>query len=190
MLVLRANLLLLCLLGFTWLGLRTTSATAAQPELAPLERAELSLLEDAFAREPSDVRLARQVTERYLAVGHPALAIAAVKAAHPELLEDAVLLHRLASAYEKTGRVRDAFVTSGLALSRCARSLGTHEAVSVSPIPRYLCAEHNYVALDQHREALGRMMRWGVSDPEHDPRARLAYRMAARVVRVEMASAE
>lgn len=190
MLVLRANLLLLSLLGITWLGLRTTSAAVAEPGLGPLERAELSSMEDEFARVPDNVRLARALTERYIDAGHPALAIATVKGAHPELLEDAVLLHQLASAYEKTGRVRDAFDTAGLALSRCARSLGTGDAVASSPIPRYLCAERNYIALDQHREALGRMVRWGVTDPEHDPRALLAYHLAARMARVEMASME
>lgn len=187
MLLVRMNLALVGLLGFVWVCLSTSQAT---PVTADWEGSDLRDLEDAFARAPEDARLARTLTRRYLDTDHPALAIAAVKAAHTELLDDPSLMHHLAEAYEKSGRVRDAFDTAQLALARCGRALGTNDGMSGSPLPKYLCTERTYIALDLHREALVRMVHWGVVDPAHDPRAALAYRIASRTATIEMASVQ
>ena len=51
-------------------------------------------------------------------------------------------------------------------------------------VPTYACNERTLAALDMHRAALGRMVRWGVVDPRVDPRAKRAYDAALRRARM------
>jgi hypothetical protein len=178
----RINLVLMAALGLAWAGLTAAEPVAALDPGAD-ETRHLAILEDAFAQDRSDPVLARELAERYLEIEQPGLAVATIRAADPALLEDPLLAHRLAQAYEKSGRVLDAMATADLALARCARSLGA-AGVSGTPVPRYNCSERHYAVLDMHRTALVHMVQWGVAEPDHDARARVAYDLALRRARV------
>jgi hypothetical protein len=182
----RLNLVLLGALGIVWATLTANEPVAAMDPSDPATT-ELAELEDRFALDRSDVVLARQLSTRYLEIRRPGLAIATLRSASPELLDDPMLAHRLAQAYEESGRMLDAFATADLALARCARSLGTATSSSATPLPRYGCSEREYAVLDVHRNALDHMVRWGVATPTSDVRTRLAYDIALR--RAHVASA-
>jgi hypothetical protein len=167
------------------------SGLARSPEpdmpMAAHQAAPLAALEDAFARNPADRALARRLTEAYLEHDRPGLAVAALRSADAGLLDDPLLVHRLAQAYEASGRVADALATSELALARCARSLGSSRAGSVTPVPRHRCDNGLHAAMEVHRSALAQMVAWNVNDPRRDPRARFAYDLAIRRARVASA---
>ncbi|MBX3251621.1 MAG: tetratricopeptide repeat protein [Myxococcales bacterium] len=171
-----------------FLLLAWSSLTGVQPvsSLPPAsERAQaLAELEDAFAHDPTNVELARGLAETYLELRRPGLAIAVLRAGDPSLIEHPVIAHRLARAYEASGRVLDAFATADLALARCARYLGTGDAPSNTPLPRFACDARQHAALSVHHRALERMVRWGVAVPGSDPRTELAYDLAMRRARV------
>lgn len=183
----RLNLALLGALGLIWASLTASDPVAAMDPMDPATR-ELAELEDRFARDRTDVVLARQLSTRYLEMDRPGLAIATLRAADPSLLEDPILAHRLAQAYEQTGRMLDARATAELALARCARSLGTVDSSTATPLPRFGCSEREYAVLDMHRTALDHMVRWGVARPDADGRAGLAYDLALRRARVASVS--
>jgi hypothetical protein len=150
--------------------------------------AGLSGIEDAFARNPANGDLALRLAEAYLEHERPGLAVAVLRSADPGLLEDPRLAHRLAQAYESSGRLADALATADLALARCGRSLGTTRASAVTPVPRHRCDGSLHAALDIHRTALAHMVAWDVGDPQRDPRVRLAYDLAMRRARIASAS--
>lgn len=182
---LRLNVLVVVVLIVAW-----SSLTATQPvsSLAPSsERARaLASLEDAFAHDPSNVELAKALAETYLDLRRPGLAIAVLRAGDPSLVEHPILAHRLARAYEVSGRVLDAFATADLALARCARYLGTGDAPSNTPLPRFACDAQQHAVLTVHHRALERMVRWGVAVPGSDPRTEVAYDLAMRRARVAL----
>jgi len=185
----KVNLVLLGVLAIAWgAGALTEPATL----LAPSEGSagDLAGLEDAFATDREDPAVAVELADRYIALGRPSLAVAALSSTGPALREDPAVLHRLAMAYEATGRMDDALATARLGLARCARALGTSSASSVTPVPDRACSERTYAALDVHASALGLMERWGVTDVSHDPRARRAYALSLRSARILSASAE
>lgn len=175
----RLNLVLLAALGIAWLALTAGEPVAAM-DPAESDTRELAELEDRFARDRTDVFLAQRLSTRYLEMDRPGLAIATLRAAEPELLDDPMLSHRLAQAYEKTGRMLDALATADLALARCARSLGAVGSSAATPLPQYGCSEREYAVLDMHRSALDHMVRWGVSEPGRDARTTIAYDLALR----------
>ena len=74
-----------------------------------------------------------------------------------------------------------------LALARCARALGTADAPSGTPVPRFACDARQHMALSTHQEALGHMLEWGIADPARDARTEVAYDLALR--RASIASA-
>jgi hypothetical protein len=173
----RVSLVLLGLLVLVHSGLRAEQPVAALqgPETA---RTELSDLEDRVAREPANAALVRQLSASYLRLGKPALAVAAIRSAEPRLLEDPLLAARLARAYEATGNLADAAATAQLAVARCLRAAGSSAALGAQSA--FACSELSLILLEQHRDALWNMMRWGVTDPLHDPRRELAYQLAER----------
>ncbi len=182
----RVNAVLLGALAIIWCLLTPSSPVAAlDPDAASTHA--LAHLEDAFARNPSDRALAGRLANRYMALSQPGLAIAALRSADPSLLQDPMLTSRLAQAYEASGRTLDALDTAKLARSRCARSVGTADAPSATPVPRYACSAREMAALDMHVEALARMAAWGVTDPSRDPRTHLAYALAMRTARIASA---
>lgn len=183
----RVNAVLLSVLACMWAGLSAADPVAALDPVAPSTRA-LASLEDDFAAHPNDLRIARTLAASYLDVGRPGLAVAALRAADPSLLEDPMLAHRLAQAYEQSGRVLDALATADLALQRCGRALGSDDASTATPVPRFDCSERTYAALDVHRSALAHMVRWGVAEPVGDARAATAYRLATRSATIAVAS--
>jgi len=190
----KVNAILLVALLVSW-GALTLAEPAAALELDGEEVREgaddrLAELEDAFATHRDDPRLARALADRYLALERPALAIAALGAASADVRQDPATLHRLAQAYEATGRMEDALATAQLALARCARALGTSSASTVTPVPAHACSERTYAALDMHAGALAYMHRWGVEDVRLDPRARQAYLLSVRSARLVSASAD
>lgn len=182
----RLNLLFLGVLSLIVAGLSSGSPRAV---LDPTDRRthELAALEDRFAEERGDLELARQLSERYLELDRPGLALVSLRSVDRDLLSDPLLSLRLAQAYERLGRVQDALATADLALSRCGRSLGARGASAVTPIPRHACTERQYALLDIQRTALLHLVRWRVSDPRTDGRTRTAYELAVR--RARLASA-
>lgn len=182
----RINLAMLAILGLSWCHL-TASNPVASFEPSSDGARELAALEDELAHHPGDPVLARHLAETYLDIGRPGLAIAALRAADPTLLEHPLVAHRLAQAYEASGRVLDAFSTADLALQRCARSLGTRDAPSNTPLPRHVCDPHQHAVLTTHHRALSLMVEWGVAVPGRDPRTEVAYGLALRRARIAMA---
>ena len=67
--------------------------------------AALASLEDAFATDPGNRALARRLAETYLDLERPGLAVAVLRSGDPAVLEDPIVAHRMAQAYEATGRV-------------------------------------------------------------------------------------
>jgi hypothetical protein len=173
----RVSLVLLGFLALLHAGMRAEQPAPAleRPETA---RSELSDLEDRVAREPANAALVRELSATYLRLNKPALAVAAIRSAEPRLLEDPLLASRLARAYEATGNLADAAATAQLALSRCLRAAGSSAALAT--VSDYPCSELALIQLEQHRDALWNMMRWGVTDPRRDPRRELAYQLAER----------
>lgn len=179
----RLSLALLAVLaGIAWALAAEAPTAAFDPSSAAT--AELSSLEDRFAVAHDDLTVARQLAAEYLRRDAPALAIGVVHAAAPELVTDPLLTHRLAQAYEAVGRIDDALATASVARARCLRSLGNEEAAPASSPSRYLCSPAALVALEQHEQALAQMVLWGVSDPRHDPRARVAHGLAERRAKI------
>jgi hypothetical protein len=179
----RLSLGVLALLGVIAFSLTARPPVAALPPDAPYA-VELAALEDSLAADPGDVQVARRLAGEYLRLGRPALALGVVRAVRPTLIVDPLLTHRLAQAYEALGRLDDAAVTASVAHARCLRALGEPAAyVFAAPDPLQ-CTPAALVALEQHEQALLQMVRWGVTDPRIDPRARLAHRTAERIVRI------
>ena len=174
----RLNLVLLAVLAISWSALSPSHPVAALDPESEATR-ELAMLEDEFARDRGDVLMARHLASRYLELDRPGLAIAILNAGEPRVLQDPTVTHRLAQAYEATGRLDDALATAELAHSRCGRYLGTTENGAVTPLPRHRCDFRDYAMLEMHRNALRHITR-GMTPS-------LAYDVALR--RVSIASA-
>src|SRR5690606_6588624 len=166
----RANLLLMAVVGLVWLGLR---AHAPERIGDPRELTQLAALEDAAGADPHDRRALVALTDAYLESGHPMLAVSALRNADRVLLEEPVVAHQLARAYESSGRLLDALATADLALARCGRVIGAQPLDTA--VPHFACTERTYALLETHKSALERMVRWGIVDPRVDPRAQRAY---------------
>ena len=184
----KVNVGILCVLGITWASLTLAEPTAALDPAAASTR-ELVEMEDRFARDRSDAGLAERLADASLGLERPDLAVATLSAASADVQGDPAVAHRLARAYEQTGRVADALATADIALARCARAIGTADASSVTPLPARDCTERTYVSLEMHRSALARMHAWGITDPRTDPRAELAYSLSVRAARIVSATA-
>lgn len=184
----KVNLGILCALGLAWATLTLAEPSAALDPLADSTR-DLARLEDEFARDRSDAALAERLADTYLALDRADLAVATLTSATPDVQSDPAVAHRLARAFEQTGRVPDALAAAELALARCARSIGTSESSAVTPVPARACSERTYVSLEMHRNALARMHAWGITDPRTDQRAQLAYSLSVRAARILGASA-
>jgi hypothetical protein len=144
------------------------------------EATALAILEDSVARKRDDLELTRELAATYLRMGRPGLVIATVRTAPPELSRDPMLTHRLAQAYEASGRVEDAFATAQLAHARCMCVLRGSELCA--SVPR--CTGSTLAALEMHEEALSMLAQWGVEDPRRDGRTGLAYKLARRTARI------
>jgi hypothetical protein len=177
----RVSLVLLVVLVVTGSALSASGPTALV-DPASVEAVQLSQLEDAASAARGDLALTQRLAATYLRYGHPGLAITAVRAAPPEVGRDPVLTHRLAQAYEASGRVEDALGTAELALARCKCVAVAVEREFCEQPSR--CSASTLAALEMHQEALTMLMRWGVSDPRHDTRTALAYRLAQRTARI------
>jgi hypothetical protein len=168
------------------LGARTTSDPQMISDATLEARAELSALEDRLARDPADSGAAVALADAYLDAGLPGLAVAAVTGADEVVLTHPAAAHRLALAYEASGRLDDAIATATLAEARCARALGATRFEPTTPVPSASCTASQHAMLDAHRGALTQMKRWGVVDPTQDRRARLAYDVAMRRARIAL----
>lgn len=184
----KVNLGILVFLALVWGGLSWAEPGAALDPHAEQTRS-LGDLEDRFARDHGNAALAQSLADAYLDLDRPEFAVATLAAAEPDVLDDPGVAHRLARAYERTGRVDDALATAQMAYARCARALGTDDGSAVTEIPARGCTERLYVSLQMHRDALARMHAWGVTDPRTDSRAQLAYGLSVRAVRIVSASA-
>lgn len=184
----KLNVGILVVLTVIWATLtRAEPSAALDPGLATTEH--LARVEDEFARARGDLHLAEELAEAYLAIDRADLAVAALTSAPVEVQSDPVIAHRLARAFEQTGRVDDALATAELALARCGRALGTADSSALTPVPSRHCGERTYASLEVHRNALSRMHAWGVADPRTDGRAQLAYSLSIRAARILTASA-
>ena len=167
------------LLGLLLLLASALSAKAPKAVIDPVDpdTVALAALEDQLALERNNLELARRLTSTYLKMGRPGIAIAAVRTMPPEVARDPVLTHRLAQAYEASGRVDDALATAHLARARCMaqNKLSSGEGS---------CSASTMAVLDMHADALSMLKRWGVQDPKHDSRAALAYRLAQRTASI------
>ena len=177
----RVSLVLLVVLVVTGSAL-SASGPRSIVDPANAETQMLAALEDAASSGRADAALTQRLAATYLRMGVPGLAIAAVRAAPAVVARDPLLTHRLAQAYEASGRVEDALGTAELALARCRCTAQpvTDEACD----PHSHCSASQVAALEQHQDALTMLMRWGVSDPRHDTRTGLAYRLAQRTARI------
>lgn len=184
----KLNVGILCALGLVWATLTLAEPSAALDPRAETTR-ELASMEDRFARDRDDAVLAEQLADAYLDLERPDLAVVALSAAGTDVQADPAVAHRLARAYEQTGRVSDALATAELALARCGRAIGTSGSSVVTPVPARSCSERTYVSLEMHRSALARMDAWGITDPRTDSRTRLAYSLSVRAARILSASA-
>lgn len=181
----KVNLVVAAMLLTVWGALtavETHPFPVAHTDEAPVDLERLAALEDSAARDRNDPASARALADRYLELEQPRLAIVALMAATPDVREDPAILHRLASAYEHTGRMRDALSVAQLALARCGRALGS--GGSSTPVPQHDCSEGTYASLDMHQQALAHMVTWGVEDVQNDPRALRAYALATRNARI------
>lgn len=183
----KINVGILCALAIAWATLTLAEPSAAMDPYADFTR-DLADLEDRFARDREDPALAEQLGEAYLALNRPDLAVATLGTAAWAVQSDPAVAHRLARAYEQTARIPDALAAAELAVARCARSIGTSDASTVTPIPERACSERTFAALEMHRAALARMHAWGVRDPRTDGRAVLAYSLSVRAARILSAS--
>lgn len=179
----RLSLALLVVLGGIALSLAASTPVPAVPTAGETGR-ELAALEDAFALHRDDLALARRLTAEYLRLGQPAFAMGVVRAASPTLITDPLLTHRLAQAYEAVGRLDDALATAQVAYARCLRAVGSAELAYGAEPADLKCTPAELVALDQHEQSLIQMLRWGVTDPVHDPRAKLARGLSERRARI------
>ncbi len=179
----RWNAVFLVSLGAIWAAMTTAKPVSSFDPTDERTR-ELAALEDAYAHDPSDVTLAKTLAGTYLELGRPGLAIAALRAGDPSVLEHPMVAHQLAQAYEASGRVLDAYATADLALARCARALGTKDAPSGTAVPRFGCDARQHTALTMHHRALGHMVEWGIADPVRDDRTEVAYDLAMRRARI------
>ena len=184
----KVNLGFLVFLLLVWGSLSWAEPSAALDPHAEQTRS-LRELEDRFAHDHGNAALAQDLADAYLDLDRPEFAVATLTAAEPDVMTDPGVEHRLARAYERVGRIDDALAVTRAAYAQCARSIGTDEGSSVTPIPARGCTERLYAALQMHRDALARMQAWGVTDTRNDPRASLAYGLAVRAVRVVSASA-
>lgn len=175
----RLSLVLLVVLVVTGSAL-SASGPSALVDPVSLEARQLSQLEDAASAARGDLALTQRLAATYLRLGHPGLAITAVRAAPAEVGRDPVLTHRLAQAYEASGRVEDALGTAELALARC-KCVAARSELCEQPSR---CTASTVAALEMHQDALMMLTRWGVSDPRHDTRTALAYRLAQRTARI------
>jgi hypothetical protein len=175
----RVSVVLLVVLVVTGSAL---SASEPRSLVDPVDPDSLALarLEDAASASRDNLGLTQRLAATYLKLGHPGLAISAVRAAPPEVGRDAVLTHRLAQAYEASGRVLDALGTAELALARC--ECAAEQAVECQGSAP--CSASTMAAFEMHAEALAMLVRWGVTDPRHDTRTALAYRLAGRTARI------
>lgn len=172
------NVLIAGMLLATWAAL---TAVHPQPISEPktLSSTHLVFLEDALAHDRGDLELAQEVAEAYLEMEMPGLAIGVLRDSALELSDSPMAVHRLAQAYEATGRTEDALATAERALSRCGSGLGMSRAANVGAPPAQGCELRDFVVFEMHRNALDRMVQWGVSSPG-DARAQMAYEMALR----------
>jgi hypothetical protein len=183
----KLNFGILVVLAVIWATLtRAEPSAALDPRLEETEH--LARLEDEFARARGDLALAEDLAEAYLAIDRADLVIATLTSAPTEVQSDPAIAHRLARAFEFSGRVADALATAELALARCGRALGTSDSSTLTPVPNRHCGERTYASLEVHRNALSRMHAWGVSDPRTDSRGQLAYSLSIRAARILTAS--
>lgn len=175
----RVNLALIGFVACVWLAMYAQAPVRIGD---PREMTQLAALEEQVARHAGDAAALATLSERYLAQGYPLLAMTAIRAADPTVLEEPTIAHQLARAYEGGGRLLDALATADLALARCARVLGARPLETA--VPHYACSERTLAKLDTHKAALARMVQWGVVDPRLDARAKRAYDLALRRARI------
>lgn len=180
----KMNAAMLIALATGW-GAMTYGAPTCVLEPEQSFTAGLAELEDAFAQEPGNVALAQELALRYLELERPGLAVAALRSGDARVIEHPGVAHRLAQAYERSGRVLDAYATADVALARCDRSLGRSTG---TPMPEFRCDARQYAILSMHRTALRYLKDWGVSRPEADPRTADAYLFAQRRARIAIAA--
>jgi hypothetical protein len=154
--------------------------------------AALTTLEDAFAADPGDRAVARRLAETYLDLERPGLAVAVLRAGDASIMRDPIIAHRMAQAYEATGRVLDAYATARYAHERCANTLGDAAVPELADAGASLeptCTPSQLAVLDVHSRVLQTLVAMGVSDPVRDPRTARAYEAQLRVATVAMAGA-
>jgi hypothetical protein len=178
----RVSVVLLVVLVVTGSALSASEPRSLVDPVDP-DSVALAQLEDAASASRGNLALTQRLAATYLKLGHPGLAISAVRAAPAEVGRDPMLTHRLAQAYEASGRVLDALGTAELALARCRCAAGARADDAECRGTRS-CSPSTMAAFEMHAEALAMLVRWGVTEPRHDTRTALAYRLAGRTARI------
>jgi len=183
---LRFNLLFLGLVALAAMAMTASEPVAALDPHA-LGTRHLRALEDRFAREPGDHDLALRLAEAYLERDRPELAITALRAADARVLDAPDVVHRLSQAYEAMGRLDEAESAAERAYALCERAVDWADGELTVPPPLHPCTAQVLAVLDVHRVAVHHLLGFGVHDPRHDGRTRLAYDLAMRRARVALA---
>jgi hypothetical protein len=157
-------------------ALSTTSvdpAATVSASVAP----EFAALEDEVALHPENELAVESLAKLYLERNEGGLA-ARVLARVPHIEAKPRLLHRLAEAYARMGRIDD-----GLGTARLARRLCERPRAIGAPSADESCSARLFVAIETQERALNLAVRWGVSDPQ-DTRIGAAYRLVRLKARV------
>lgn len=170
-------LALLCAIAMSTTSMdpEATAPASGTPALAAL--GDFAALEDEVALHPDNEAAVEALAKRYLELNEGGLA-ARVLARMPSIETKPRLLHRLAEAYARMGRIDD-----GLGTARLARRLCERPRTIGAPSADESCSARLFVAIETQERALNLAVRWGVNDPK-DPRIGIAYRHARLKARV------
>ena len=168
----RTQLALLVLVALGW---GAGSAVAVRPVVddRPLARANLRVLEERLARDPSDVITARELSERYRRLGMNQLVADTIARCNTNVQTDAQIALCAGRAQLALGNLRAAAAQVDGALIRCQGFTG-ELAVAVG------CGVHTQTELAIESSVIDRLIQWNV-DPRRDPdRVELARSLALR----------
>ncbi len=139
------------------------------------QRASLGDLEGMVARDHDNLAAARALSERYLAMHMPQLAVDTVARMSPAVQQDGRVTLNVARAYEALGEVQTASARLNGALNRC------------SSVPEDLrdgagCGVRTQTELAIESTAVDRMIEWHITPVSDPDRAALAHDLSIRPI--------
>jgi hypothetical protein len=153
-------------------GLLSMAGTTREARMTAPDDGRLAALETAVARMPSDKGRVLDLTDAYLDVAQPGMALALLARSSPELRRDPEVTHTMARALFQSGRAKEALATELRALDACGESACR---------PRVLAQAARRVEFFQA------VLDLGVENPLLSPeRVQTAYERSNREVRLEV----